>query len=80
MSRRQDGTIRCDGTCPEGGVIFNNGGVAEATVIVTVDRENPTEPVTLHLCRVPRKGAPHGCEGHVLSAKKLRNHYETRSS
>lgn len=75
MSRRPDGTCRCD-RC---GVGVGNGGVRQAAVISDVDPEDPRIPRFLHLCRAPRDGAPTGCVGYVLGPGTLADYTETRN-
>ena len=67
MSLRSDGTYRCD-RC---GRDVGNGDVQTAAKIITLHTDRPVEPLILHLCREPRDGAPHGCEGNVLGPATL---------
>lgn len=76
MSRRPDGTTRCD-KC---GRDCENGAVTVCATISTLNPKDPDEPVVLHLCRHPRDGAPRGCEGLTLGPATLANFHETRTS
>lgn len=66
----------CDGC----GTDVGNGAVTVCATISTLNPRNPTEPVVLHLCRKPRKGAPRGCEGLRLGPAALANFYDTRTT
>lgn len=78
MSLRQDGAYRCDRCDTE----LTNGGVTEAAIISTTDDDGQggTRAITLHLCRVPAKGRPHGCAGHLLTTRSLAAYHETRTA
>lgn len=67
MSLRPDGTYRCDRCGRE----LDNGGVQECAIVSTL---LDGALVTLHLCREPQKGTPHGCAGHALSPSNLADH------
>jgi hypothetical protein len=71
VSLRPDGAYRCD-RC---GTDVGNGAVTEAAVIsdlqLVEDLDVHARPRTLHLCRKPRRGAPHGCAGYVLGPRVL---------
>lgn len=65
MSLRRDGTYRCDRCDTDVG----NAAVTECAIATTLT--GGLDHLVLHLCRRPRKGAPHGCAAHVLTAKTL---------
>ena len=75
MSLRPDGAYRCD-RC---GTDVGNGDVQTAAKIITLDPERLGEPLVLNLCRTPREGAPHGCEGNVLGPATLADYTESRN-
>lgn len=80
MSLRPDGSYRCDRCDADVG----NGAVTEAAVIADLDLVDDPDvharPRTLHLCRKPRKGAPHGCAGHVLGPRSLAAYTATKET
>lgn len=78
MSRRPDGTYRCD-RC---GADVGNGGVQSAAVIADTDPADPTSLRHLHLCldRTGEGGTTvHGCRDRVLTRRALANYHETRT-
>lgn len=76
MSLRSDGTYRCDGC----GTDVGNGGVQKAAVVADLDPDDPARLRNLHLCRKPRKGAPHGCARKVLGPGTLADWTATRGT
>lgn len=64
MSLRSDGSYRCD-RC---GADVGNGAVTEAAIVSDVSDGSVR---VLHFCRIPVKGAPHGCAGRLLSPSNL---------
>lgn len=78
MSLRSDGTYRCDRCNSQ----LANGGVTESAVIATLedDGQGGTSAITLHLCRQPAKGRPHGCASHLLTERSLAAYHEMRTT
>ena len=72
MSLRSDSTYRCD-RC---GADVGNASVQTCAFISDLDPADPLRPRTLHLCRAPRDGAPHGCVGNVLGPATLADYTE----
>jgi hypothetical protein len=69
VSRRTDGTYRCD-VCD---VDVGNGSVHQAAVIVDLDPDVPYQTRQLHLCRI------NGHAAQLLSAEALPAWTATRS-
>lgn len=68
MSRRADGTYRCD-VCD---VSVGNGSVFQAAVIVDMDPDRPNQSRQLHLCRI------NGHAGELLAEGNLPAWYAAR--
>jgi len=68
MSRREDGSIRCD----RDGTDVGNGGVDLAITVSdqVIDGQGYPAPRVLHFCR------ENGCDRKVLSTRNLANYRE----
>jgi hypothetical protein len=77
MSRRDDGTIRCD-RC---GAEVGNGGALYAVTVSGFDPDDLGVAWQLHLClpREEESGPIPGCRDEVLDEAALRNYHESRS-
>jgi hypothetical protein len=78
MSRRADGSYRCD-RC---GTDVGNGSVQYAAVISTLEHSDQVDvaavPLVLHLCRKPQTGAPNGCAARVLGPAALADYLKRK--
>jgi len=73
MSRRSDGTYRCD-RC---GADVGNAAVTECAMVADIEfLEDGPSPRNLHFCRVPNDGAPEGCAEHLLVPSNLTDYLE----
>lgn len=77
MSRRADGTCKCD-RC---GIDVGNAGVLECAVVsdIATDADGNLVPRVLHFCRVPNDGAPEGCAEHLLVPSVLTAYNDAQS-
>lgn len=69
MSRRSDGTVRCD----RSGRVLENGGVHEAITVTDLDPETGGV-IVYHFCRKD------GCHRKVLSKRNLADHLESKDT
>ncbi|MGY1773498.1 hypothetical protein [Blastococcus sp. SYSU D00813] len=78
MSRRPDGTYKCD----RSGHDVGNAAVTECAIVSTLvlDADGNQQLEVLHFCRIPNPGAPEGCAEHLLVPSNLADYLASKET